>query len=427
MTLRFGIAVRDITPATGLPMGGYAARAGVAQGTLDPLFCRAAVLSDGVASVALVALDLVYVAAGWAGPLRDEIARRLGTRAENILVAATHTHAGPAVFHSSLTDSQDLRAYERQLADTALRAVDDACTAAQPAQLAWGEARCAGVAASRRDAAADIDDRVRVLVVGAPTGKCQAVVAVFGCHPTVLPPANLCYSRDLFGAAVDVGEALVGAPVVLFNGAAADVSTRFTRRGQTVPEVTRLGRALGESIAAAVSAAVAVAGEPLGAYVDAVPVATRPLPSVETAQRMVAEAAALADAAQHRRAEAGDVRRAAAQLEGALAQLFLAAHGPELLFRRQPDSATIQLLRIGDCDLLGAPGELFSRVGRQICSARARPTLLVGYANDYLGYIVPPAAAAAGGYEALTAVIEPASADELAERLVAIGNGDAER
>lgn len=422
MSLRVGIATRDITPPAGMPMGGYAARAGVAEGTLDRLCCRAVALSDGDTTLVLVALDLVYVASEWTTPLRLRIADRLRSNAANVLVAGTHTHSGPAVFHSTLVEHERLAAYEQQLGAIVVETVDDAHAQMHPVGLAVGSARVTGVGANRREAAGDVDDAVRVLVARSSAGRCAGVLAVFGCHPTVLSAANLRYSRDLFGAAVDAAEAALDAPVVLFNGAAADVSTRFVRREQSAAEVARLGRVLGDGIAAAAASAAAIATVPLRARVAVVPVAARRFPSAEDAQRLVAGAATQLQHTKDSGASAAEVRRVASRFEGAMAQLFLATHGGAVaLIGRPPESALIQLLQIGGCDVLAVPGELFSSVGQQIRAARSRPAMLVGYANDYLGYFVPPSAAAGGGYEALMALIEPAAAAALADRVAQLG------
>src|SRR5262249_16354015 len=144
-----------------------------------------------------------------------------------------------------------LQQYQQALADTVIETVVAAYRGLQSVALAVGEVRSHGVAASRRETDDAIDAAVRVLVAQDGSDQPVAILAVLGCHPTVLPPANLRYSRDLFGVAVDAAAQRLGAPVVLCNGAAADVSTRFTRIAQTPAEMMRLGRQLGDSVATA--------------------------------------------------------------------------------------------------------------------------------------------------------------------------------
>lgn len=409
MSLCCGAAVRDITPPLGLPMGGYAARAGVAAGVRDPLLCRVLVLGAGESTAAFVLLDLVYVSRPWTDKVRAAVAARLDCAPAQVLVAATHTHAGPAVFRSVLTDDARVAAYEDAVADMVVATVEAAQHTASPATLAYGSATAPAVAANRRSADGPFDATVRALVFRHTNAAPLAVVATFGCHPTVLPPANLRYSADLFGAASAVAATALGAPVLLFNGAAADVSTRFTRRSQDDVEVERLGTILGEAIVAAVRSATPIAGAAPAGIDRRVAIELVRAPAVEEARATAAAAAARAEAC---RAGSLAVRRvAAAEMEGAAAQLFFALHGGiEGVLGRRPETAVVQRLRLGGIDIIAVPGEVFAAAGHAVSATATRPTLLVGYANDYLGYLVSPDVAAAGGYEALVAFLTPTSA-----------------
>jgi hypothetical protein len=236
----------------------------------------------------------------------------------------------------------------------------------------------------------------------------------------VLGANNLLYSRDLFGAAVDRAEARLGASVVLFNGAGADVSTRFTRRAQSQDEVARLGTALGDAIAAAAAqarpvAAPAAAGGLAGATLAArsrhVAIRLRSLEAEPAAAARVQEVAAAVERGRAEGLSPAALRLRLSRLEGAMARLWLARGGGwEALLGRLPQQAEVQEIRGGEFRLLAAPGEMFSASGRRLCGATAGGALVVGYANDYLGYLVPPECAGGGDYEALMAALEPDSA-----------------
>jgi hypothetical protein len=66
-----------------------------------------------------------------------------------------------------------------------------------------------------------------------------------------------------------------------------------------------------------------------------------------------------------------------------------------------PFPAEVQAVRLGDVALVGIPGEPFPELGVALKRERqpGHGALCVGYANDYLGYIAPPAAWEDGGYE----------------------------
>jgi hypothetical protein len=398
-------------------MGGYAVRSGVARGSLDPLQCRVAVVGAGDASLVLVALDLLQVSGPWARELRDRIAAALETEMTRVLVAATHTHSGPAVF--GLGGSARLSAYESKVAEIAVRTADAARENAEPVELFAGESEAEGVGSSRRDVREPVDAKVRTLTARRANGSTAGVIAAFGCHPTVLPASSLDYSRDLFGGAVDVATAEIGAPVVLFNGAAADVSTRFTRVEATAAEAARLGGLLGSALAASTRNARPVDGDHVAARSRRVPIRLRSLPSEAEAEERMEEAAAAVEGERARRAESAAMRLAVSRLEGAMAQLYFARQGGwESLFGHVPDEAEVQDLRIGGFHVLAAPGEVFSSVGHRVCTGRS--ALLVGYANDYLGYLVPPERAGDGEYEALMAALEPQSAAAIEAALLGL-------
>ena len=59
--LTAGFSKVCISPPIGAPLAGFAAREGVSEGIHDDLFARSLVLSDEVASFALVSVDLLAV------------------------------------------------------------------------------------------------------------------------------------------------------------------------------------------------------------------------------------------------------------------------------------------------------------------------------------------------------------------------------
>ena len=421
--LRVGFSQCDITPPLGLPLGGYAARLGPAEGVLDPLFCRAAFFDDGAAPAAVVVLDLVYVLASWVTRLRTRAAERLGLRPGRLLMAATHTHAGPGVFGSAIP-GRSLAGYEDDLLCTVVDCLSAAQRAAVRAELQYGCAPTHGVAANRRDPSSPVDANVRVLCARAPSGVLRGVLANFGCHSTVLSAANCSYSGDLFGAAAAEAAAQLAAPVLLTNAAGGDVSTRFVRRDQSYTEVRRLGKILAEAICAAVGTAVtlpSIAVGGLGAGRDVVKVRWRELRSAGDAALELGAAQNVLAALRRGGADSGTLRLAESRVEGAQAELWISSQGGwQGLFGARPQAAEVQALHCASVALVTAPGELFASTGTWLRERLGTPTLLIGYANDYLGYFIPAADARTGGYESLIAMVEPDCESDLRDALVAV-------
>jgi len=425
-TLRVGFGQCDITPPLGLPLGGYGARLSPADGILDPLFCRAAIFDDGTAPIALVVLDLVYVFGSWVSRLRARAAELFGLEPGRLLVAATHTHAGPGVFRSVIGDHTRMTAYEDDLLLEATECVGTALRAAVPAVVAYGSAHVGGVAANRRDPSLPIDDSVRVLCAQATSGQLLGVVANFACHSTVLSAANCSYSGDLFGAAAAAAASQLATPVLLVNGNGGDVSTRFTRRDQSYGEVRRLGHTLAMAICTAVRNAAGSAPQGpagLGAALQAVDVRWRdlPAPGEAAAELQAAESALRALRAQG--TDPATLRLAESRVEGARAMLWVTSLGGwDAVFGPRPAVAELQALRCAGVPIVAAPGELFSSAGKWVRRQLGESTFVVDYANDYLGYFIPEMETRAGGYESLIAMIEPNCEGDLRRGLVEVAH-----
>src|SRR3954451_7680345 len=92
--LRAGVGRADITPRTGYYLGGWTRADRFGNGQHTRLFASALVLQRGKKKVALVSLDLFMAAGG----IVKQAAERAGFSESDVLVSASHTHAGPGGF-----------------------------------------------------------------------------------------------------------------------------------------------------------------------------------------------------------------------------------------------------------------------------------------------------------------------------------------
>ncbi|HWG86038.1 MAG TPA: neutral/alkaline non-lysosomal ceramidase N-terminal domain-containing protein, partial [Deinococcales bacterium] len=207
--LRAAAASRDITPALGGDFFGYVRPDIRARGVALRLRAHALVLDDGERRVAMLTLDL-------GAPLvKREILSRvadLGYGVDNLLIAATHTHAGP----------NKPGAWVAAQAAEALRQAD---ASLRPAAAAWASAPLPDANQNRSleahlanhgldlypgsgDAALDPhgpdhprDVELRLLRVDGAGGAPLAAWAHFSVHPTTFSPANTFLSADFPAAA----------------------------------------------------------------------------------------------------------------------------------------------------------------------------------------------------------------------------------
>ena len=133
MPLRAAFAEIDITPPLPCEKVGWLVKI-VADTVRDPLNAHVCVLeSDGV-RVGFISLDLLAIRWREVDRIRDA-AEKLGIPKDNLMIAATHNHCGPAVV--SAGDVKRNNDYiDSILIPRATQALQQAIAALQPAKIA---------------------------------------------------------------------------------------------------------------------------------------------------------------------------------------------------------------------------------------------------------------------------------------------------
>jgi hypothetical protein len=419
-----GFARVDITPGESLPMGGYMARHEDSAGVHDPLQVKAAAFRDGKTSALLLSFDVLCLSHQWTRRLKEAISQETGIPQRNILAAATHTHCGPQCFVPSMMRTEPILQYEERLLACGVEAARKACGSLEPASMRVARVEEQRISRNRRDPLEVPLADLSIVRIDTPAGKVRAHLVSFPCHPTVMPPSNLQFSADLFGeAANEIERRYDRSTCVMFNGASANLSTRFTRKAQTWEELERLGKLL--------------AGGILQASKQSVPIRTSPILARVSAKRLSFKNVLPVDEAQEHyektKSELNDPRRMPERdfqdrqldrpaFEAAAAQVLISRIGGwGVLFGADAAELDLQVIRIGDLIICGLPGEFFDERGVDLTNA-ASPKFgfVVGYANGYWGYFVPPRHMSAGGYEASMAPINASDEAKLIHRMVTL-------
>jgi neutral ceramidase len=416
VTLRAGAAIADITPLVGVMMDGYGARREPSAGVHDPLFARALVLELEGERCALVGCDLLGTHASVTGELRRLAEKRLGIAAEGVVVCATHNHAGPAGLRGGMFSRLD-ETLAATLVERTIGALEEAAGTLRPATLKVGRATVETVSQNRRDPDGPIDPALRVLLLDAEEGPIATVLS-FACHATVLSGENLMLSAEFPGVACRLLQDQTGAPALYVQGACANVNPVWIE--QDFESVDRVGQIVG-------GAALRIIGElrALGPGQRAHNIhwdefTEKPVPGriVEPRLRSVRREIELplreflsneeyASRIQNLSAEADSFAEGSSERRQAMAQLtrYQNERWAAAWARRQPEKAVqrteVQAFSLGEeLALLALPGEFFVETAEVIRERCGVEDLLVAcYANDYIGYVVPPAAYEEGGYE----------------------------
>jgi len=243
--MRAGVASVDITPPPGLSMYGYFDRIKedrLSTGTLDPLYARALVLEAGNSRLALVTLDLGRCfGKASLDRLRSEVRRLAGI--SNLLVTASHTHAGPNVLDEYPNDQ--LPAWEADALGKIAHAVEEASRHVVDVRLGTGYG-IAHVGYNRRVLDADggvkmlwqnptkiptfpVDPTVSILRLDSADEKPLAILVNYACHPVIFGSDNQKYSSDYVGVMRRTVEEGFGGRLICFflQGADGDINPYY--------------------------------------------------------------------------------------------------------------------------------------------------------------------------------------------------------
>jgi neutral ceramidase len=383
-------------------MEGYEAREHPSRGIHDPLYGQLLLIDSGSASIILISLDLLGIRLPITKKIRAGIQDAVGVSTDAIIIACSHTHSGPAGF---LPDIPGLRTHtdpglqsnlERKLIGASIQAKHSL----QPVSLAAGSGHVRGIGTNRNNPdEGPLDDELLVLRIDDQDSEPIAIVMNYGCHPTVLGHDNLLLSADFPGAARQALRQIYPDTCFQFaNGAAGDVSTRYTRRDQSFSEVRRLGRILSGATLETMQKVESMENEVLKYRTKDLQLLLKSFPDHDELASRIESLQVELERQKESGASHGDMRRLFTRWQGAVGQAEMAE-----VFRGAKSLDTqLQALSIGDLAIIGIPGEPFTSTALEIKKESSfAHTAVVGYCNDEVGYFPDIEAHQAETYEAL--------------------------
>lgn len=376
-TLLAGVGRAELTPPVGTPLGGYGERHGKpSTGIHDPIMAKALVLDDGTNRVAILTTDLV----GTSAEMSRLVAEKCGFPRDHLLVCASHTHSGPGAYGKGLFATIALGAYQpvvfNRLADGMARALTEALHSMQPARLAIGEAQLPTFMRNRRRALVK-DPALWLLRVDSADRKPLAAFVDLTAHGTVLGEENMEFSGDWMAFTQAYLERQVPGLTALYaNGAEGDISPNISHEEANFDGAKAHGERGGKAALALYQTLRPTSSVTLGVKSE-----TFPLPQTLKAQ--------------------------------------FAGSGRETL---------LQYFTVNDAILLAVPGELITQLGLALKEHARRQgyrrPVIVGLANDHLGYLLTRAEMKLGGYEAQVSFFGEGFGEALTLEMARMMGGD---
>jgi len=222
--VKFGFAKVDVTPdvnARPVWIAGYGQNR-KAKGVHDPLYARAAVFNDGKKKIAMVAVDVV----GLQYPQVQEMRKGLDGF-DYVVVSSTHNHEGPdtvGIWGPNPYTSGVDPIWIGRVVEGVREAVRKADSAAKPVTAVYGTATDDSLLRDSRLPHTP-DGVIRVAKLDGADGKAAGLIVQWTCHPEALGSDNTQLTADFPWATIKNLEAKYNCPVVYFSGAVGGLMT----------------------------------------------------------------------------------------------------------------------------------------------------------------------------------------------------------
>lgn len=434
MSLKAGTAKVNITPPVGFPQAGFAARMDTSQGILDDLFAKALVLDDGKLKIAIVTCDLLGLDKDVVAEIRQLIKKKTDISKNNIIIACSHTHSGPAIKDPGYLEEKIIADFLPQWIELLPHKIAGAVKMANDGLV---EARAgvgkgnSNISVNRRLKTGEgnitigpniqgiTDSTVGVLRVDQADNSPLAILVNYACHAVTLGPQNLFFSADYPGYMMNILEKLWnGKTMVMFsNGTAGNINPRI--RGDYTA-TKRIGGILAGEVLKIVETIETNSSINLNILRKSIYLPLKKFPSLSEAKAQVQEKEQSISEAEKK----GILKQDMSGLRGEIIRAKYRVRVIEELQRLESKenlkanrlTTEIQVLRINESAFVALPGEIFVEIGLAI--KRRSPfeqTFVIGYANDInVSYVPTSESYKEGGYEPNWAKVDQ-GADKIIE------------
>ncbi|GHV85075.1 hypothetical protein AGMMS50230_06830 [Spirochaetia bacterium] len=455
--MKMGFARKDISPTqllkaghTGkssgsdvVPLAGYLLDRRC-QGIHDRLYARALVFKGNAGLTAILQLDLLNLDHITLEKIHKGLAA-LGLEKKQLLVCAAHTHSGfGGIFDTSRGINQELLpllgAFDPHLLDLvvtqSLTCIAEAAASCEETMVRINRGTIDSLGANRHDPDLPADKDFFAMELYRIDRK-KVLLYNLSCHPTVMNGENLLLSADFPGAvAARLEDVPEGYDMVVFiNGAAGDMSTRFTREESSFTECSRFALLIEETLRA-LKNGVFLPLEKVQLEYHTILLDRAEIPGLETAEVNLAAALQNLDMAKsHDNPQ--KIRKAESFVEGAKINLIKAQYAAPVKRRKTTKAAAkvsarvrkpaavlseipveTGILRINSTTAVCPPLELFSTLALPL--KKEKSVEIFGYANALLGYLADREAYDNMDYEALSSDFKRGEGERYIELMAAL-------
>ena len=446
-----GAATINITPPTGTIMGSSYGIT-VSEGVHDSLYAKALVFEQGGVKAAFIALDLISLPHAVVARTRELIAQHTGIAAANVIMTATHVHAGPQMnplFWKAVggIPQQKSEAFVKNLPTLIAESVLSAEAQLQPVRVSVGTTQEDAVNFNRRflmkggsvkmnpgrlnpnsvRPVGPVDPQLSVVRFESMDAQPVAMLVNFALHVAVVGGSH--FSADFPAKISDRLAEVYGKDMVTIftNGTSGNINhIDVTQPNQldAYQESARIGAILAADVLKAMPRLQAVDINALQVRTETVAL---PVPAVQPHEVQWAQEV-IARFGKPSPPPFDDVVRAwrifdLAEPDGGLSARHATTTTVPLTHEGRALESEVQVMALGDqLALVGFPGDAFVELGLAIKLHSPFPYTIVSEqsANGSISYVPNRRAFPEGGYEVNSARFAPGGGEKLVDTVVRV-------
>ena len=391
--LQVGVGRVKITPQQPIYLSGYAARKKPMEGVKQELWAKALAFSDKKnGKFVIVTTDLIGMSRTLSERVGAEVEKKYGLRRAQLMINSSHTHSGPTVrdnletmFDLTPEQKKAIGDYGNGLVTKLVDVVGAALGDLQPAEVEIGHGtgtfamnrrlNVKGEIKNSLNPTGPVDQDVPVFKITTPDGKLRAVLFGYACHNTTLGGDLYLVHGDYAGVAqaeIEAKNPGVTALFMLLCGGDANPQPRGTYE-----LVDKHGKSLAAEVSRVLGTPMKKVNGPLKAAWHQTELTFAP----------------------HTRAQFEEELKGTNWFKQRRAEVMLRAYDARKPITTIP--YPVQAFRFGKgVTLVGMGGEVVVDFALRVKKEfPAEDTIVAGYTNDVMSYIVSRRVLKEGGYE----------------------------
>lgn len=335
--------------------GGPASRPALA--VHDDVWARSLILDYDGTTIIFVALDLIGYSIDQVYVVREEIEDEYGIKADNVIIATTHTHSGPDTLGLWTGTIPGVNwPYMEYIRGQIVECIVQAYQNMEKARLRFASTSVPGLMKNSRDQGRVYPD-LEVMNVEDRRGDTIATMINYAGHPEVLWSNNLEITSDYVGYLRDKVEEELGGVAIFFNGALGGMITPDVEE-HTFEKAQEIGYTLADAT----------------------------IGSLENTKKSPPKIPF--------NSEKRTFEVPLENIQFYYGILLGVLHRPPPWYEFGPGYGSIttevNIINIGEAQMITMPGEVLPSIGHRLKEAmKGEYNFQIGLANDELGYIIP--------------------------------------